>query len=512
MLNLMIPLLLLVGPQQSDTLAEPDTAETIREAASHVYRHYEVERPRSTDACRPLPGQPCPPRSNAMPQITSRDACRSETRAGCIGGDWDCHRLEDRCVDPADRERLIERLESLAPGAGHSLWLLRQRVGLAVKNNDPDAARRLARECGSIDWFCPALRGFVEYWIQPGAGVAQFDSALALAPARVRCLWTSPAVLWRDASGHVCGDADGLSERAWWLADPLWTRDGNEREAEHYFRHVMQWISWGAYPRDSWNTDLVALEEDRLEQALQGPSGRLLYLIRDGPPNSFLFQQHGGGAMWGIYSAGGYSFAPDREMAESPLESRAEDWAVEWDVGHERMLTTEKWYNLMHLTVVFRRGAKLRVLAAAELPPVLRYSDGTAALALGRVADLEVFAVPATPDGRGTIRAEMFVDSAGHVASIEVHGAGVVGRARHGAPAPALVNGFGISDLALVNHAHGHAVRKHGGSLPGAGRWQPGSGRASARHRGAARQRGSRPRGTPAVHRRMTRSAPPERP
>src|SRR5690606_16238873 len=152
------------------------------------------------------------------------------------------------------------------------------------------------------------------------------------------------------------------------------------------------------------------------------------------------------------YVNGGYSFTPDADRFRDPANSTAEDWELKWNHGHERMITREKWYNLDHQTVVLRRGRRLSVLAAAQLPGELAVRDSLAAyLAMGRPADLHVELAEARVGANGVGRASLELDSAEWVASIEVVGEGVRGRARHGAPPPVLENGFGVSDVVLFD-------------------------------------------------------------
>jgi hypothetical protein len=151
------------------------------------------------------------------------------------------------------------------------------------------------------------------------------------------------------------------------------------------------------------------------------------------------------------YVYGGYSFAPDARRYSVPLESTAADWAVHWDRGHETMITRETWHNLEQQTAVFRRGNELLFVAAAPLPEPIATAEVEASLALGRVDDMSTHVVPAVIDEHGAFRARALADSGGYLASIEVIGTEDVGRARYGAPPQPLDDGFGLSDLALVD-------------------------------------------------------------
>ena len=66
------------------------------------------------------------------------------------------------------------------------------------------------------------------------------------------------AMCRRLANIHrVCELNADIADTIWWLAQPFWSVDGNERRAEHYARHVMSRLE-----RDSrspyqmrWGTD-----------------------------------------------------------------------------------------------------------------------------------------------------------------------------------------------------------------------------------------------------------------
>jgi hypothetical protein len=188
------------------------------------------------------------------------EPCEASAFASCMQGDWSC--TDVTC--PPDlsqrRRRLIEQLDDLASAAGNSAWLYRQRVALAVKNQEPDRAMEIAGTCDGQEWWCMALRGFASHQVRPGTGFESFDSAFVLLQAHperlqngefawglgpvARCTWTdvrsvAPAELVDQVLGWGCPSGNALRERFWWLADPLWTQDGNGRYAEHLARHVM---------------------------------------------------------------------------------------------------------------------------------------------------------------------------------------------------------------------------------------------------------------------------------
>jgi hypothetical protein len=392
--------------------------------------------------------------------------CRGESFEDCFTGDWSC-RDARFCGFSRQREyraRLIEDLEDLATVAGEAELVYRQRVAFADKHGDHERADSIAHSCAGTEWWCLALRGFTAHRLSPGAGLAAFDSAMSAAPELVRCGWLDPSAVAGQPQGESlgCDPSDPEVARFWWLADPLWSRAGNERRAEHFTRHVMQRMELDLYPSwlegctfipkgypNSWDRAVVQSQsllrryrDEGSRMCLDRPSGSSSPPSSRERPRSMRFR----------YVYGGYSFAPDIARWADPLGSSADDWSLHWDRGDERLVPRERYHDLDHQTVVLRRGERYRMVAAATLPPELvRLDPPEAALVLGRVEDLELFLAPATLEDARVFRASVEVEEGGYLASLEVIGPEDVARARHGAPAPSLENGFGVSDLALVD-------------------------------------------------------------
>jgi hypothetical protein len=434
-----------IEPQELIASPQPpiDSAEAIRHAWDLVAQHYYQMTP---------PRQPRP--------------CSGITLDECRQGTWSCPLFCPSDI-PERRVTLIDELDRLAPIAGNSQWLFQQRVGFAVKAGQVARAHAIASSCRDTDWWCLALRGYAEHLLRPGSGLASFDAAIVLMPEQERCAWkdleavVSPE-LFVAGGRPSCKDNAAVRAMFWWLADPLWSRDGNERLAEHYTRHVMHRI----------NTDILDLYEAVAEGLSWRMSGvnRPLPPLRQGYTNSIRHVTRSthvyravpgqrGDSVWRPvdwdvpvwYVYGGYSFVPDTLRFTRPLASKAVDWAVRWDQGEDRLITRETWHNLEHQTAVFRRGDRLLFVAAAPVATPLLEQQVQPSLALGRVEDMQTEVVPAVIDEHGAFRARAVVDSGGYLASIEVIGLEDVARARFGAPARPLVNGFGVSDLALVD-------------------------------------------------------------
>jgi hypothetical protein len=75
----------------------------------------------------------------------------------------------------------------------------------------------------------------------------------------------------------------------------------------------------------------------------------------------------------------------------------------------------------------------------------------TATLAVSRVEDRQVELIPGRIEDVGIVRATAELADAGWIVSLEVRGGAWTGRARYGAPAPPLVDGFGMSDPLLMD-------------------------------------------------------------
>lgn len=146
------------------------------------------------------------------------------------------------------------------PGDG---WIAGQRVRYLVEAGDEPGAVAAARACRAERWWCAALEG---YALHESArfveAQAAFDAALAAMPAEERARWTDVEDLLRPEDQRELRRAGederaALARRLWWLADPLWSDEGNDRLTEHYARWTMHHIQHRARQVDrlSWRDD-----------------------------------------------------------------------------------------------------------------------------------------------------------------------------------------------------------------------------------------------------------------
>jgi hypothetical protein len=142
------------------------------------------------------------------------------------------------------RARLLVALDSAArrlPGSG---FLTGQRVRFLVEQRDLDGALRVARDCRAERWWCLALTAYAHQhrgaWADAEITyIAMYDAM----PTDVRCAWqdVSDLLAPSDRSAYdktSCAARAEMHATLWWLSDPLFRVQGNERWVVHQSRHV----------------------------------------------------------------------------------------------------------------------------------------------------------------------------------------------------------------------------------------------------------------------------------
>jgi hypothetical protein len=142
------------------------------------------------------------------------------------------------------RAGLIRRLiDALRSEQGND-WVIGQLVRFLVDQRDLDQARTVAGECTGTPWWCAALGGFVAARMgKPVAADSTFSVMRRLMPMSVRQTWNDlrswlPAHEADAYARTMEAASDTLSERLWWLADPLYRAAGNARRVEQDVRQV----------------------------------------------------------------------------------------------------------------------------------------------------------------------------------------------------------------------------------------------------------------------------------
>jgi hypothetical protein len=157
------------------------------------------------------------------------------------------HPSPDRPPEPEAIGRARARLLQELAVAGAELpaddWILGQRVRYLVEHRRAGLAVAATQECWGTRWWCDALEGFARHAGRDYASADQaFKRALAGMPEERRCAWTDLSPLLKNARRYRklrCDERAARSQRIWWLADPLYSADGNDVRTEHYSRHTM---------------------------------------------------------------------------------------------------------------------------------------------------------------------------------------------------------------------------------------------------------------------------------
>ena len=179
-------------------------------------------------------------------------------------------------------------------------------------------------------------------------------------PADERCRWTDlSAVLSEPLRRHyrrlACVERAAFEARLWWLAQPLWSRSGNDRRTEHYARRTMATLL-----RHSWSPYGSLGGEDLTE-----------LIVRYGWPEAWAQGARG----WSIGSERSvigherepaYSFLPDAAQFDSP---RSVDDPLTDSRPRERYAPTyaATFAALEPAFARFRRGESTLVVAAYDL-------------------------------------------------------------------------------------------------------------------------------------------------
>jgi hypothetical protein len=114
-----------------------------------------------------------------------------------------------------------------------------------VRQGNVGVASDLVSECRAQEWWCSSLEGYVLH--ASGDQIAaddRFRSALTMAPDSVRCEFVQPNRVLvgghrRTLDGAGCAERSAVADTVWWLADPLYASEPNDRYIEHLARTLV---------------------------------------------------------------------------------------------------------------------------------------------------------------------------------------------------------------------------------------------------------------------------------
>lgn len=312
------------------------------------------------------------------------------------------------------RAALVASLDSQAKRSPRDGWITGQRVRYLIEARNDSAALRVARECQAQEWWCAALEGLALHENGNGTGAdSAFAHALRTMPASERCRWTDMTPLLDPALRSRfkkvgCGKNEKVAERLWWLADPFWSLDGNERRNEHYARHTMAKIEEPA--RNTFN---LSWSNDLREMIVRYGWSR--YWTRG--PGTYAEPQKG--AISGHEATPNYHFVPV-SLSSDTMASVKFDLDLNSSAERYSPVMARRVFEIEPQVALFRRGDSTRVVVAYDVSvrKELDSMNVNGALALARDEITPPVLSTDTARRKGALSA--LVESKPHVMSLEV--------------------------------------------------------------------------------------------
>jgi hypothetical protein len=379
----------------------------------------------------------------------------------------------------AARQRVLAALDSVAVVHGGDDWLSGQLVRFAIDQGDLPRASRAAARCSRTDWWCMNLRAYVEF---ASGRVARADSLFMRAVERMsseaRCAWTDVTVLLDVPdkprySALPCDERDNVNATFWWLADPLYTEDGNERRAEHFARLTLVTLRAGTQSSERWDLRDVG-----------GGSAVRRMLVRYGWPALSVWggleedRAHiaylGGGSMiherdaTAEYAGSRIHTVPAFSALANPWQSSSTDWIMTERIAKGLAPQDTLWWPREHFarrgtpiaqlwdqSGAFRRDSSILLAIATDLDAgVLGYVPGdslTGSIVLSAGEDsMMVFPQRAVAGGRAVFLQS--IPDVPRVVSLELAGrrnTGLVARTRFGIEPPHTLAAMRVGEIAV---------------------------------------------------------------
>lgn len=283
----------------------------------------------------------------------------------------------------AERRALIQQLRPSVAAVPHDSVLIGQYVRMLIDNREFAAAQTAAEECGASKSWCLALKGFV---LHKTGAIAEAQTAyaasLAAQSAQQRCAFTRIGALLdaelRDSYAKMsCAQQDSINQTVWWLADPLWTVDGNDRLTEQYSRKITIALHAALERDERYNWTRMG-GGDALAEMIER-FGWMSYAGTTGGPASVMFPTTERGAYGGYpknleekiaarrvggfkttyeYSIGRVHLVPPLQMLRDPYSITNDDWSLNAPSGTNWDDTFNWWpeehYAPVHPLIKFR--------------------------------------------------------------------------------------------------------------------------------------------------------------
>jgi len=272
-----------------------------------------------------------------------------------------------------------------------SAYAMGQAIYALTKFGHGRQARELADTCSADPWWCGMFRGYVAHSMGLDPEAEQhFRGAWPHAPVAERCLFgdafwllgewdqRTPGIASLPAARQTTASRDcslrvAASDTLLWLADPLFSQEGNDRWTEHMARALAGHFA------------------AQIRRARRGGDVPQRYLdhdwamrIRRGPWDAYESAPGGGSqglSLWTSQESARYHFVPN----VGPDDFSDPTWRLEGDLRTEGYTPLGPSFVEIPAQIArFRRGDSLRVAAAAGLmdSPLDRVLEGTAHLVL----------------------------------------------------------------------------------------------------------------------------------
>lgn len=423
----------------------------------------------------------------AARSFVSRGPCDELEGDDCFGGQREC----PHCMwepDTAQMRRLGAIHDSAAafikrsePGVKPELldWLAGQRVGVWARAGYVANARWAAEECLATLWWCEALLAYVDHLAgRYVESEARFRRVLETMPSDEACEWNDIEFFHDSLTFAIGRGRSGpclpfeLTETFWTLADPLFSRPGNDRMTEHYARQVD--IEIHRQFLDAIRIELLPADGSSL-LVLGSPDGRLIrngahdsrhhsFLVRYGWPTgievgdtALVLRRDIRSPVAGlrlVYGKGGQSFVVTLPLAEA-LTARPEQLEPRpgQDAGESyraKYGPVEPW---QFQTGFFRRSGEEGLLVRSATP-LLRVPAADAWHVV-TWDGIEFAKAPVTVNA-DTVMAWIETSWKMQVVSLEAMHASGAWRARSGSNPPAPGTNAAVSSVLLVKSATTH--------------------------------------------------------
>ena len=353
----------------------------------------------------------------------------------------------------AARERLLERLATLAKRSPADNWISGQRVRYLNEAGRHEDALAVAQECEAFGWWCDALEGFALHALRryPEAESA-YMKALGAMSVRERCTWRDITPFLDDDTRRAyirttCGDdqREKYEDRVWWFARTRYGMPGNDSRTEHYSRLV--YIEFLREAPSAFRSDFDDAEHEillRFGWPVAWGRGQDRP-VQPGEPRSSAIN------VVGIEATPAHRLIPPYYVLANPAVSDSIHWAVQLPpvVARYHPPYAKKIAMLEHQQALFRRGDTALVVLAYDVSKVKLMKGARLHASLTLTPGIKPSAtqtIVADAPARGTMTVRAPWGPLLMSAEIAADSASVLARARYGIRPP-----FGVGARVILS-------------------------------------------------------------